>query len=62
MLRLRAGRLDEARSLLEQKFNMIDFMDREMPRDAKSEVWSDWIYYIQCHALRTEAELVLPKE
>ncbi len=59
MLRLRAGRHDEARSLLDQKFKMIDYMDGEMPRDATSKVWSDWIYYVQCHALRTEAEALL---
>jgi hypothetical protein len=34
-------------------------MDQAMPRDAKSKVWSDWIYYVQCHALRKEAEGVL---
>lgn len=59
LLRLRAGRHDAARSIFEQKFNMTDFMDQAMPRDPKSKVWSDWIYYVECHALRKEAEGLL---
>jgi tetratricopeptide (TPR) repeat protein len=59
MLRLRAGRHEEARSILEQNFKLIDFMDQQMPRDPKSKVWSDWIYYVQCHILRSEAEALV---
>jgi eukaryotic-like serine/threonine-protein kinase len=59
MLFLRAGRLAEARPILEQKFNMIDFMDQAMPKDPNSKVWSDWIYYVLCHTLRKEAEALL---
>jgi len=59
MLRHQAGRRDEARSVLEQKFNMIDYMDKEMPRDGTSKIWSDWIYHVQCHVLRSEAEALL---
>jgi WD40 repeat protein/tetratricopeptide (TPR) repeat protein len=55
LLRLRAGRHEEARDILGQLFKLTDFMDQAMPRDAKSKVWSDWIYYVQCHALRKEA-------
>ena len=56
MLRHQAGRHDEARSILEQKFKMIDYMDQEFPRDPNSKIWSDWIYHVQCHVLRSEAE------
>jgi WD40 repeat protein/tetratricopeptide (TPR) repeat protein len=59
MLRHRAGRHEEARSILEQKCNMIDYMDRAMPRDPKSKVWSEWVYHVQCHVLRREAEALL---
>ncbi len=59
MLRLQAGRHDEARSILEQKFKMVDFLDQERPRDPKSKVWSDWLYYVQCHVLKSEAEALL---
>jgi tetratricopeptide (TPR) repeat protein len=59
MLRLRGGRHEEDGDILERIFKMTDFMDQAMPRDAKSKVWSDWIYYVQCHALRKEAEALL---
>jgi WD40 repeat protein/serine/threonine protein kinase/tetratricopeptide (TPR) repeat protein len=59
MLRHQAGRRDEALSILDQKFKMIDYMDQEMPRDPSSKVWSDWIYHVQCHVLRREAEALL---
>jgi WD40 repeat protein/serine/threonine protein kinase/tetratricopeptide (TPR) repeat protein len=59
MLRRQAGRRDEALSILDQKFKMIDYMDQEMPRDPSSKVWSDWIYHVQCHVLRSEAEALL---
>ena len=59
MLRHQAGRHDEARSILDQKFKMIDYMDQEMPRDPKSKIWSDWIYHVQCHVLRSEAEALI---
>ena len=55
MLRLPMER-DEGRSILEQKFKMIDFMDKEFPRDPRSKIWSDWIYHVQCHVLGKEAE------
>jgi tetratricopeptide (TPR) repeat protein len=59
MLRLRAGRHEEGGDILERIIKMTDFMDQAMPRDAKSKVWSDWIYYVQCHTLRKEAEALL---
>src|SRR5262249_21358331 len=59
MLRVRAGRHKEGRDILDQMFKEVDFMDQAMPRDAKSKVWSDWIYYVQCHVLRSEAEALL---
>ena len=59
MLRHQAARLEEARSILDQKFNMMDFMDQEMPRDPESKTWSDWTYHVQCHVLRHEAEALL---
>ena len=37
-------------------------MDQEMPRDPKSKIWSDWIYYVQCHVLRKEAEGLLRRD
>ena len=59
MLRHQAARHEEARSILDQKFNMMDFMDQEMPRDPESKTWSDWTYHVQCHVLRHEAEALL---
>jgi hypothetical protein len=59
MVRHKAGRHEEARSNLEQKFKMIDFLDKEYPRDPKSKVWSDWLYYVECHVLRKEATSML---
>ena len=59
MLRHRAGRHDEAPSILDQKFKMMDYMDQEMPRDPSSKIWSDWIYHVQCHVLRSESEALL---
>jgi WD40 repeat protein/Flp pilus assembly protein TadD len=59
LLRLRAGRDEEARDILGQSFKLTDYMDQAMPHDAKSKVWSDWVYYVQCHALRKEAEAML---
>ncbi|HZN64747.1 MAG TPA: serine/threonine-protein kinase [Tepidisphaeraceae bacterium] len=59
LLRHRAGRRDEAVSILDQKFKMIDYMDQEMPRDSSSKIWSDWVYHVQCHVLRGEAEAML---
>jgi tetratricopeptide (TPR) repeat protein len=59
MLRLQAGRHEQARSILEQIVKAIDFMDQEMPCDPKSKIWSDWIYHVQCHVLRSEAEALL---
>jgi WD40 repeat protein/tetratricopeptide (TPR) repeat protein len=59
MVRHKAGRHEEARSDLEQKFKMIDFLDKEYPHDSKSKIWSDWIYYVECHVLRREAEALL---
>jgi Flp pilus assembly protein TadD len=59
MSRVRAGRHKEGRDILDQMFKEVDFMDQAMPRDAKSKVWSDWIYQVQCHALRKEAEGLL---
>jgi WD40 repeat protein/tetratricopeptide (TPR) repeat protein len=56
LLRHRSGRPTEARAMLKQKVEMIEFMDREYPRDPSSKVWSDWIYYVQCHTLQAEAE------
>jgi tetratricopeptide (TPR) repeat protein len=56
MLRWRAGRRDEGRDLLKQLFELVNYMDQAMPHDPGSEVWSDWIYYVQEHALRKEAE------
>jgi transposase InsO family protein len=56
MLHHQAGRREEARSILEDESTAIDHMDQEMPRDPGSKIWSDWIYYVQCHALRKEAE------
>jgi Flp pilus assembly protein TadD len=62
MLRLRAGRHDEGRDLLGQIVELGKFMDPAMPHDPKSrvKVWSDWIYYVQSHALRKEAEGMIP--
>jgi tetratricopeptide (TPR) repeat protein len=62
MLRHQAGRREEARSILEEESKAIDHMDQEMPRDLKSKIWSDWIYYVQCHALRKEAEGLLRRD
>ena len=62
MLHLQAGRREEARSILEDESKAIDHMDQEMPRDQKSKIWSDWIYYVQCHALRKEAEGLLRRD
>jgi len=59
MLRLRAGRHEKGRDILDQNLKFIDFMDKEYPRDPKSKIWSDWVYYVQCHALRKEAEGLL---
>ena len=59
MLRDRAGRHEEARPILEQKIKLVDLMYREMPRDPGSKIWSDWIYYVQTHVLRREAEAML---
>ncbi len=59
MLWLRARRHEAARDLLGHMFKVEDFMDQAMPRDAKSKVWSDWIYYVQCQVLRKEAEGLL---
>jgi WD40 repeat protein len=59
MLRHQAGRREEARSILEDESKAIDHMDQEMPRDPRSKIWSDWIYYVQCHVLRSEAEALL---
>src|SRR5262249_14749879 len=59
MLRHQAGRHAEARSILEQNVNMIDYMDRDMPGDAKNTVWSDWTYHDHVHVLRSEEESLL---
>jgi hypothetical protein len=59
MLRHKAGRHEEARSDLEQKFKMVDYLDKDRLRDPNSKIWSDWIYYVQCHVLRSEAEALL---
>ena len=59
MLRLQAGRHEEGGDILERICKMVDYMDQAMPRDAKSKVWSDWIYYVQCHVLRREAEALM---
>jgi hypothetical protein len=59
MLWLRADRHKEARDLLDHMFKVEDFMDQSMPRDAKSKVWSDWIYCVQCQLLRKEAQRLL---
>jgi WD40 repeat protein/tetratricopeptide (TPR) repeat protein len=56
LLRHRAGRPTEARALFQRKVEMIEFMDREYPRNPSSKVWSDWVYYVQCHTLQAEAE------
>jgi hypothetical protein len=56
LLRHRAGRPTEAQALFQRKVEMIEFMDREYPRDPSSKVWSDWIYHLQCHTLQAEAE------
>ena len=62
MLHHQAGRREEARSILEDESKAIDHMDQEMPRDPKSKIWSDWIYYVQCHVLRKEAEGLLRRD
>ncbi|WP_165227218.1 protein kinase domain-containing protein [Aquisphaera insulae] len=62
MLHHQAGRREEARSILEDESTAIDHMDQEMPRDPKSKIWSDWIYYVQCHLLRKEAEDLLRRD
>ena len=59
MLRHQAGRHEEARPILEQKIKLVDLMYRDMPRDPKSKIWSDWIYHIQCQILRDEADALL---
>ena len=59
MLWLRAGRHQEACDILGLMFKVADYMEQAMPRDAKSKVWSDWIYYVQSQALRKEAEGLL---
>src|SRR5262249_15580193 len=48
MLRLRAGRHAEALSILEEEFKETDYLDQKEPRDPESEIWSDWIYHVQC--------------
>src|SRR5262249_8508939 len=59
LVRVRAGRHKEGRDILDQMFKEVDYMDQAMPRDPKSKVWSDWMYYVQCHVLRAEAEALL---
>jgi WD40 repeat protein/tetratricopeptide (TPR) repeat protein len=59
MLRHQAGRRDQARAILEQEFKTLDWMDRRMPREPASRIWSDWIYYVESHVVRSEAEALL---
>jgi len=56
LLRYQKGRREEGRDLLDQTFKLADYMDPAMPHDPGSQVWSDWTYYVQEHALRKEAE------
>jgi hypothetical protein len=59
MLRHQADRHEEARPILEQKIKLVDLMYREMPRDADSKIWSDWVYYVQTDVLQHEAQALL---
>ena len=61
MLRLRAGRHEEGRDILAQMSKFATFVDGAIPRDANSKVWSDWIYYVQFHALHEEAQALLAR-
>jgi hypothetical protein len=61
LLRLRAGRHEEARSILEQISKLTDLLDQASPQDPKCKTWADWIYQVQCLVLRSEAEALLRK-
>jgi hypothetical protein len=59
MVQVNAGRNESGRAILREKIEMVNLMDQFFPRDHNSQIWTDWVYHVQCHALTTEAKALL---
>ena len=59
MVQVKAGRNESGQAILREKIEMVNLMDQFFPHDHNSQVWADWVYHVQCHALAKEAKAIL---
>jgi WD40 repeat protein/tetratricopeptide (TPR) repeat protein len=60
MIEWRAGEREIARKTWDRPYRLMVHLDRGIAREQVAKTWwSDWPYYVACHALRREAEAML---
>jgi WD40 repeat protein len=59
LIRLRLGRIDDARPIVDPARRGMDYLDEATRRQGRSVWFSDWPYWAECHAIRGELEALL---
>jgi WD40 repeat protein/tetratricopeptide (TPR) repeat protein/predicted Ser/Thr protein kinase len=60
MIEWRAGQRETARKTWARPFRSMVYVDEGIAREEGAKIWwSDWPYYVACHALRREADAML---
>ena len=60
MIEWRSGEREAARKTWDQPFRWMVYVDEGIVREQGATIWwSDWPYYVACHALRREADAML---
>jgi tetratricopeptide (TPR) repeat protein len=60
MIEWRAGERETAHKTWARPFRSIVYLDEGIVREQGAKIWwSDWPYYVACHALRREADAML---
>lgn len=60
LIEWRAGQRENARKTWEIPFHWMVYIDEGIAREQGAKIWwSDWPYYVTCHALRREAEAMV---
>ena len=60
MIEWRAGERETARKTWDRPFRWMVYVDEGIAREQGANTWwSDWPYYVACHALRREADAML---
>jgi WD40 repeat protein/serine/threonine protein kinase/tetratricopeptide (TPR) repeat protein len=55
-----SGQADQARKTWDRPFRWMDSVSENIAREQRQSIWwTDWLYYVECQALRAEAEALL---